>query len=232
MEMGYEREQVEAALRAAFNNPDRAVEYLLTGIPQSAAPQQPQPQVPQGQEQEGDVQGHPEIPQALEEDEDENQDEEMAGDADEDHGEDLFAAAAANQGAGAHAGAPPGLGSLQSVEDLRRLAQESPEALEGLLAMLAEENPQLSSIIQQHPEEFLRMLMTGPEGMGMMPEDEGMDQPMLGEGEELPQISEADESAINRLMELGFDRGTVVQVYFACDKNEELAANVLFNDHA
>ena len=39
--MGFPRDQIVAALRAAFGNPDRAVDYLMNGIPENLLNQAP-----------------------------------------------------------------------------------------------------------------------------------------------------------------------------------------------
>lgn len=197
MEMGYERSQVEAALRAAFNNPDRAVEYLLTGIPErpleSQETQETQPTTAQP-----------------------NQTQPSEG--------NLFEAAAAAQ-----ASEEGGVASDEGdqMAQLRELVQNNPEMLEAFLQQLAASNPQLGEMIQENPEEFVRLMLQGaPEGADFLNEGEGSE-----EGAVRIQITSDEELAINRLCELGFDRNLVIQVYFACDKNEEMTANLLLSEH-
>ncbi|KAI1777739.1 UV excision repair protein Rad23 [Hypoxylon cercidicola] len=228
--MGFERSQIEAALRAAFYNPDRAVEYLLNGIPESA--RQPEPQreaTPAQPPAAGAAAGEP-------------------AEAGGDGGVNLFdlaaqqgrggsrgagggsaqaaaAAAAAAAGAGAGAGAAgQTLGNLDwlrnnaQFQQLRQVVQQQPQMLEPILQQLGAGNPQLAQLISQHPEQFLNLLG-----------EAGDDDAPLPPGAQTIAVTEEERDAIERLCRLGFDRDAAIQAYFACDKNEELAANFLFD---
>ncbi|ANZ75310.1 BA75_02339T0 [Komagataella pastoris] len=200
MEMGYDRSQVEAALRSAFNNPDRAVEYLLTGLPVNN--EEP---IAGSRSVQDDGQSQPVSNTGVE-----------STSAETAPGTDLFEAAAV---------ASSGQQQRESTqrEDLMQigeLIQNNPEMVEPFLQQIASSNPQLAELIQQNPEEFMRALMEGDNGEGEL-EDEGVQ----------IQVAPEEEAAINRLCELGFDRNLVVQVYFACDKNEEMTADLLFSEH-
>ena len=43
------------------------------------------------------------------------------------------------------------------------------------------------------------------------------------------EMTEKDEESVQRLIELGFDKSLVTQVYFACNKDEQITANYLFD---
>ena len=44
------------------------------------------------------------------------------------------------------------------------------------------------------------------------------------------QLTEKDRQAVEHLMALGFPRDQATEVYLACERNEERAANFLFGD--
>eukprot|EP00088_Acartia_fossae_P045933 TRINITY_DN4953_c0_g1_i2.p1 TRINITY_DN4953_c0_g1~~TRINITY_DN4953_c0_g1_i2.p1 ORF type:complete len:382 (-),score=130.97 TRINITY_DN4953_c0_g1_i2:1030-2175(-) len=213
MAMGYERPQVEAALRASFNNPDRAVEYLLTGIPSSAA----------------------ELAGAG------------AGGAGGAGGALAAAAVAAAAGGTPAAAAPaaqagsesqPGAGENplaflrehEMFNQIRTVIQQNPNMLPAMLQQIGQSNPQLLHIISQNQEAFIRMINEteeggGEGGLGGEGEEGALDQPGV------IQVSPQDKEAIERLKALGFPEHMVIQAYFACEKNENLAANFLLSQN-
>ncbi|XP_064844083.1 UV excision repair protein RAD23 homolog A-like isoform X2 [Oncorhynchus masou masou] len=190
MSMGYERERVVAALRASFNNPHRAVEYLLTGIPSSPVQEtNPPAQLP------ASARTGTETPTVAE-------------------GENPLEF----------------LRSQPQFQSMRQVIQQNPSLLPALLQQLGRENPQLLQQISQYQELFIQMLNEPAGEVGDVPEvgDLGA---AVEEGAPVNyiQVTPQEKEAIERLKALGFPEALVIQAYFACEKNENLAANFLLN---
>lgn len=222
LQMGYERPQIERALRAAFNNPHRAVEYLITGIPESLAPAAAPAAAPVAPTASGDT--------------DDSSTAETGGDVTEstesnvhENMFDAAEAAAAGESEGAGGEVEMGDSEENQLSVLRAAIQSNPELIQPMLEQIAASNPQAAELILQDPEGFIRAFL-GAEGEDLGFEIEGEDHEQDPEGTVRVMLTEQDESAIRRLCELGFDRNLVIQVYMACEKNEEVAADILFRD--
>ncbi|XP_057787164.1 ubiquitin receptor RAD23c-like [Salvia miltiorrhiza] len=206
----WDRDTVVRALRAAFNNPERAVEYLYSGIPEQAEippvaqpPAGGQPVNPSSQATPPAV--PPSGPNA--------------------NPLDLFPQGLPNMGSNAAgAGTLDFLRNSQQFQALRTMVQANPQILQPMLQELGKQNPQLVRLIQEHQADFLRLINEPVEGEGNI----------LGQlAEAMPQavtVTPEEREAIERLEAMGFDRALVLEVFFACNKNEELAANYLL-DH-
>ncbi|KAL0462056.1 UNVERIFIED_CONTAM: Ubiquitin receptor d [Sesamum latifolium] len=205
----WDRDTVVRALRAAYNNPERAVEYLYSGIPEQAEVN-PVAQPPAG--------GQPVNPPA--------QATQAAAPAGGPNANplDLFPQGLPNIGSNASAGTLDFLRNSQQFQALRAMVQANPQILQPMLQELGKQNPQLVRLIQEHQADFLRLINEPVEGEGNI----------LGQlAEAMPQavtVTPEEREAIERLEAMGFDRALVLEVFFACNKNEELAANYLL-DH-
>ncbi|OJT12491.1 UV excision repair protein rhp23 [Trametes pubescens] len=228
IEMGFEREQVMRALRASFNNPERAVEYLFNGIPahldqpaapaaapaaQPAAPVAPAAAAPQAAQP-----AQPAQPQNLFQlAQQQQQQQQPAG------GQGGLGALG---GLGGAAGGPGGAAALAAlanhpqIQHLREIMAQNPALIQPVIQEIAAQNPQLAQLFAQNPEALAQIL-----GGELGDDEEGEIPP----GAQVIQVTEEERAAIERLEALGFPRQAVIEAYFACDKNEELAANYLFD---
>ncbi|XP_010681563.2 ubiquitin receptor RAD23c isoform X2 [Beta vulgaris subsp. vulgaris] len=160
----WDRETVLRALRAASNNPERAVEYLYSGLLN------------------------------------------VGSDA-------------------APSGALDFLRNSEQFQALRAMVQANPQVLQPMLQELGKQNPNLVRLIQEHQTEFDQLLnepVEGKEGNLLRQLAAAMPQAI--------QVTPEEHATIERLEAMGFERSTVLELYFACNKNEELTANYLL-DH-
>ncbi|KAK6266533.1 hypothetical protein QUC31_017370 [Theobroma cacao] len=205
----WDRDTVVRALRAAYNNPERAVEYLYSGIPAQAAvpavaraPAAGQAANPPAQAQQPAAPTSGPNANPL----------------------DLFPQGLPNTGSNAGAGTLDFLRNSQQFQALRAMVQANPQILQPMLQELGKQNPHLMRLIQEHQADFLRLINEPVEGEGNL----------LGQlAAAMPQavtVTPEEREAIERLEAMGFDRNIVLEVFFACNKNEELAANYLL-DH-
>jgi len=209
-DMGFPRDEVIAALRASFNNPDRAVEYLTSGLPPGITSGGPPSQG--STETSPGTTGNPGSP--------------STGGVVPDGGGSEEEPETTVGGGGQGSGVFDFLRQHPQFNTLRQMVRANPGLLQPVIQQLAAANPQIIELISQHQDEFVQLLNEPvPQGSGGgVP---GMAQPPPGV--RYIQVTQEEKNAIDRLSGLfsGFERSKVIEAYFACDKDEQLAANYL-----
>ncbi|KAI3880121.1 hypothetical protein MKX03_037557, partial [Papaver bracteatum] len=185
----WDMDTVIRALRASFNNPERVVDYLYSGIPEQALV----PPVAQPTTAAPAVNDPSQAPQPTLL---------VLSAGPNANPLDLFPQGLPDLGAIAvGAGSLDFLRNNPQFQALRAMVQQNPK----ILQELGKQNPHLMRLIQEHQDDFLRLI----------------NEPTIV-------VTPEERDAIERGM--GFPRAVVLEVFFACNKNEELAANYLL-DH-
>uniref|UniRef100_A0A6G1S8H4 UV excision repair protein RAD23 n=1 Tax=Aceria tosichella TaxID=561515 RepID=A0A6G1S8H4_9ACAR len=127
---------------------------------------------------------------------------------------------------------------------MQDLIQQSPHLLSSTIESLAASDPEMYNFISENPDVFVNALNHPPMADTRSNQQSGGAQRTSSQGRSggaqqsggqppvvdqlLVNVSEHDKEAIERLKELGFSEYLAVQAYMACDKDEQLAANLLF----
>lgn len=220
-EMGFSEEQSKAALEASNGDIAMAIEFLYNGIPTSNNTDQQIfhdfMDVPEGEEDEP-YELDPELLRNI----------------------DL------NQ--------PDTLKRIASI--VKVLIQEDPSQLSNLLLDIEDMNPDIFDFIRDNESEFKSLIEKPlnnediqvfekliPHGNVNQEEeshDSGLEEgienflsnvnSIIGQSQLPSQVPDTDKEAVERLIGLGFSEAEAYQAYMACDKNETLAANLLFDN--
>ncbi|EIE21558.1 UV excision repair protein Rad23 [Coccomyxa subellipsoidea C-169] len=220
VEMGFDREEVVRAMRAAFNNPDRAVEYLMTGIPNNVEAPAPAPGASPAA---GAVSAAPAAGTPAT----------GGGPASGPNAQplDMFApqAPAGAGGAGGAAGPLDFLRSNPQFIALRQIVQSNPMILQPMLQELGKQNPELLTLINANQQEFLRIINEPPSVIMFWLTVRLLLFAALPPGAVAVHLTEEEQAAIQRLETLGFDRNRCIEAFLLCERDETLAANFLFD---
>ncbi|KAI3521133.1 hypothetical protein L1887_10594 [Cichorium endivia] len=128
----WDKETVTRALQAAFNNPERAIDYLYSGIPDTVDVAVPVSQPATGV---APVSGGPNASPL-----------------------NLFPQEMPSGGAGGNLGSLDFLRNNQQFQALRTMVQSNPQILQPMLQELGKQNPQLLGLIQENHAEFLQLI--------------------------------------------------------------------------
>lgn len=221
----WDRDTVVRALRAAYNNPERAVEYLYSGVPEQVEVS-PVTRVPVG----GQTINPSRVPVGGRTTTPSVQAPQPTQPAVPPSGPnanplDLFPQGLPDAAADAGAGNLDFLRNSPQFRALQAMVQANPHILQPMLQELAKQNPQITRLIQEHQGEFLRLINEPAEGG-----ESNILSQLAGAVPQALTVTPEERQAIERLEAMGFDRTLVLEVFFACNKNEELAANYLL-DH-
>lgn len=140
--------------------------------------------------------------------------------------------------------------ALKSIASIVKiLCQNDPSQLQNILLTLQQTSPELIQLIRENEDEFKTLLQQpvteedmaafqqfnnqvglSGSGQGSSRSGSGTGSGLGGRQREVIRLSQEDKNSIDILKEYGFSEMDAAQAFFACDKNIDQAANLLWDN--